>query len=113
LKSGYGIYLNKQLLKYRYNPGGQAWTATTSGRSRAYEIHFMDIKYLFANDKTLRLFLYSQVLTNLIGIIRSKSKIPKSIIFWLMLNSVYFRPFVFYDSMLMRIGIRPIKLGKL
>lgn len=106
LSSGRGIFINERLIRYRYNDDGVSWTSSSKGKSTAYQIQFDDAKLMFDKKISLRPHIYSQVLVNLFGILRSGADIPNEMVAWIIRFAYLFRPRIFVRSFRIRLKLR-------
>lgn len=111
LLNGRGVFINERLVRYRYNPGGNAWTSSAQGRAITYDIQWQNVLKLFNCFPSLRKNLYAQVFTNAIAIIKSKGKVPRGMLFWLLRHFSCFKPSFIVSSLFFRYTLapRPIK----
>ncbi|QWD27074.1 glycosyltransferase [Polynucleobacter paneuropaeus] len=107
LSQGNGIFINERLIRYRYNPGGSAWTSSVKGRQVAYDIQWENIRHFFDIYPELRTSLYSQVITNGFGILRGGCKLPRGMLGWAFKQSLYLRITLIIISMQMRWELAP------
>lgn len=60
--SGKGVYINDVLMRYRVNPKSAAYTASKTGRTKAYNIYFQDVLFYFYRIPSLKKRLYANYL---------------------------------------------------
>jgi len=107
IPSGKGVFLREPYIKYRCNPMGNSYLSTRTGQLKAYRIYLEDLLIIFNSTPHLRKDLYVNFIVTFLSMIKTTRSFQAKYLFFLLRNSLYFRPSKLIDTIKVRLTVGP------
>jgi len=104
---GTGIYINKVLGGYRYNPNGSSYLSSNAGRKKAYLLYLQDVYIYFRQLNHLKTALYANAFVSIFGMILNGKHLSTKALAFLLKNILCFRINLIIEAYKMRAAVRP------